>query len=177
MTLPVDTWVQLTGWALIHSVWQAAAVALALAVALRVFRSRSAELRYALACTGLLVAIAAPILTVALSERSSRTPSEVRATREDLVSGSSSSPQIAAVEDGSRQQTTAVASPAVLDDWLPAVVWTWLAGVTLLLVRSAGGFWHVRRLRLQSLTVAPSPLQATADRVACASKPHSASSS
>jgi len=167
MNPPIDTWVQLTGWALIHSVWQAAAVALALAATLRVFRTRSAEIRYALACTGLLLAIAAPVLTVAVANPSAVPTSEIPAAREALpLSGGPASPQIAALEDGARPEPNVTGSRQLLDDWLPTVVWTWLACVAVLLVRYAGGFWHVRRLRLHSSNVAPSTWQATAERVA-----------
>jgi beta-lactamase regulating signal transducer with metallopeptidase domain len=56
--------------------------------------------------------------------------------------------------------------PGDIDAWLPAIVFVWLAGVAMLLVRMAGGLWHVRRLQVLSLAVAPSRWQAAAERIA-----------
>ena len=53
-----------------------------------------------------------------------------------------------------------------LDAWLSFVVWGWLAGVTLLLARFAGGCWRVHRLRVAALAEAVSPWQAASERLA-----------
>ncbi len=45
--------VQKLGWTLLHFIWQAAVVALLLAILLRVLRKSTANLRYILACLSL----------------------------------------------------------------------------------------------------------------------------
>ncbi|MCY1017955.1 M56 family metallopeptidase [Pyxidicoccus sp. MSG2] len=51
------------GWALLHSLWQGALVALLLAVALATVGRRAAHARYALACGALLLSFALPAVT------------------------------------------------------------------------------------------------------------------
>src|SRR6476469_6097017 len=55
--------VVLIGWSLVHSPWQGVLVALVVAVVLRANRRSSAETRYAIAGTGLMVMLACPIVT------------------------------------------------------------------------------------------------------------------
>src|SRR4051812_24592888 len=53
----------IVGWTLIHFVWQACAIALPVAAVLRLTARRSANVRYLVACAGLVAMLAAPILT------------------------------------------------------------------------------------------------------------------
>jgi beta-lactamase regulating signal transducer with metallopeptidase domain len=53
-----------------------------------------------------------------------------------------------------------------VDTWLPFVVLVWSAGVSLLLVRMAGGLWLVRRLQVLSLAQAASAWQVAGERLA-----------
>ena len=77
------------------------------------------------------------------------------------------------VNDASKSPVSrqAVPAPAAARAWnagrfLPAIVWVWLAGVTMLIARLAGGCWRVHRLRTAA-TVAPlSSWQSTAERLA-----------
>ena len=54
MTTELQLFVEAMGWTLLHSLWQASAIALAVAGALRWMRQRSPQSRYALVCVGLL---------------------------------------------------------------------------------------------------------------------------
>ena len=56
-------YLQTAGWALIHFVWQGAAIAAVIAVALRLLERRSANARYIVACAGLVAMLAAPAVT------------------------------------------------------------------------------------------------------------------
>jgi len=56
--------VQKLGWTLIHFVWQAAAVALLLAIVLKLLRKSSANLRYMLACLALTLMVLLPVMTM-----------------------------------------------------------------------------------------------------------------
>jgi len=56
-------WSQRLGWSLVHFLWQGLVIAAMSSVAMAALRRRSARLRYALACTALLVMAAAPAVT------------------------------------------------------------------------------------------------------------------
>ena len=57
---------QTAGWALIHFVWQGAAIAAVIATALHLLARRSANARYIVACAGLVAMLAAPAVTARL---------------------------------------------------------------------------------------------------------------
>ena len=55
--------VRLLGWALLHFIWEGAAIALLLSLTLFLSRSRSSNLRYTAACFALLIMAACPFAT------------------------------------------------------------------------------------------------------------------
>ena len=57
---------QTIGWALIHFVWQGAAIAAVASALLTIARRRSSSVRYAIACVGLAAMLAAPLLSARL---------------------------------------------------------------------------------------------------------------
>ena len=60
--------VQRIGWTLVHFLWQGAAVAVVLAVVLRILRNSSANLRYVISCTALLLMVVLPVITFQLGK-------------------------------------------------------------------------------------------------------------
>ena len=58
--------VQRLGWTLVHFIWQATAVAIILAIVLRLLRKSSANLRYITCCTALVLIVLMPIVTIKL---------------------------------------------------------------------------------------------------------------
>ncbi|MEO0470993.1 MAG: hypothetical protein AAF206_15305, partial [Bacteroidota bacterium] len=52
-----SNWGHALGWTLIHSLWQLSLIAALLAILLRFFRKKSAQLRYFLSLGGLVVAL------------------------------------------------------------------------------------------------------------------------
>ena len=54
----MNPWIEVTGWTLIHFVWQGTLLALATAAALGLCRRSAAEVRYAIACLGLTAMLA-----------------------------------------------------------------------------------------------------------------------
>ncbi len=54
------------GWMLVHVLWQATAVALLLAVFLRLLRNASANVRYGAACSALALMVVLPLVTMRL---------------------------------------------------------------------------------------------------------------
>src|ERR671931_573165 len=59
----MNAFVQIAGWTLIHFLWQGAAIGWFAAAALRLCRRRSGNLRYLVACGGLMAMLAAPAAT------------------------------------------------------------------------------------------------------------------
>ena len=161
----MSSWTHVVGWTLIHFVWQGLVLAVAAAAALRLYSHRAANSRYAIACVVLAAMLASAAVTAF-----------VLATRDVTVapvvhfSQAPAAPVIAST--GSRSWTDndifsiRSVSSAHIDALLPVIVFVWLAGVTMLLVRMAGGLWHVRRLQVLSLAASPSRWQAAAERIA-----------
>lgn len=156
-------WIDITGWTLLHFVWQGALLGLAVAGILWLCRRRSANARYAAASGGLVALLAAPVVTAAVLWQAARAaepvgPANRTATRA-LGSGSTGGRAIVA-----RDSMDAV--HARLAAALPAVVTVWLAGVSLLLVRMGGGVWRVHRLHEAGLAAPVSRWQEVAARLA-----------
>ena len=156
-------WIDVTGWTLLHFVWQGALLGLAVAGILWLCRRRSADSRYAVASGGLLALLAAPVVTAAVLWQAARAPEPFgpangTATRA-LGSGSTGGHALVA-----RDSMDAV--HARLAAALPAVVAIWLAGVSLLLVRMGGGVWRVHRLHEAGLAAPVSRWQEMAARLA-----------
>lgn len=132
------------GWALVHFLWQGAVIALLLGLANFVFRRASANLRYVFACVAMLLMLAASVTTLVWLGVSSPAGSAApfggfeSALRPSGISGAT--------------HATAVGAPVLkfeqwLDQHLTTLVWLWLAGVTLLSLRTAGGWIVAQRLK------------------------------
>ena len=163
----MNPWMQATGWTLIHFVWQGGLLALATAVGLRLCRRRSSEARYAIACAGLTAMLAAPVVTTAFF----RTPDSALVSRGSVLAAVPGSEAVVTVPRGSTDEVSSPANAAPtgairLDAVLPVVVWGWLAGVTALLARFAGGCWRVHRLRAAALAETVSQWQSASERLA-----------
>jgi beta-lactamase regulating signal transducer with metallopeptidase domain len=114
---------------LLCSLWQGALVALALAVALRVLRRAAPASRYVVACSALVALLVAPVLTFASIHRA------LAATARRAL------PPLPLLG----------APPAPPQAYLPLLVSAaWAAGVSLMLLRLAGGHLRVRRLVAES---------------------------
>src|SRR4051812_30064142 len=62
---------QRLGWALVHSLWQGAAIALAMAVALRLLRKGSPQVRWLFSSAAFAVLAVSPFLTACLVDTDS----------------------------------------------------------------------------------------------------------
>lgn len=156
-------WIDITGWTLLHFVWQGALLGLAVAGILWLCRRRSANARYAVASGGLVALLAAPVVTVAFLWQAARATEPFGAANRTATRalGSSSTGGHALVVRDSMD-----AVHARLAASLPAVVAIWLAGVSLLLVRMGGGLWRVHRLYEAGLAAPVSRWQEMAARLA-----------
>jgi beta-lactamase regulating signal transducer with metallopeptidase domain len=140
------------GWALVHFVWQGAALAALAAVMLRRLRRRTAAVRYLAACAALAAMVAAPVATLSLVP-----PAPVAAHRDAGEAGPGPEPMAAVVS--AQPAADALAAPVLPRDasWaarlasaiepvLPPVVLAWLIGALGVSVWYAGGWVWVRRL-------------------------------
>jgi beta-lactamase regulating signal transducer with metallopeptidase domain len=165
-TFLTDGLIEGLGWALVHSVWQCALVALAYASFAALAARASAQTHYLAGCAALLLMLALPAATVYVNLNSAAPPSPAERaadfahapdegqTRAHAPAGGESAPPAQAPEgraEGAR-------GPARLRSWAarsvasfaPWLVSLWLSGVMLVAARSCGGWLAVRRLRLSA---------------------------
>ena len=147
------------GWTLVHFLWQAAVVAMLLAVFLRLLRKSSANLRYLAACSALLLMVVLPVATMQFIE----VPGPAAEAGPLPTASSAIAPPtaIGVVEemaplsqtpDSPQNVNPATAIPwneriaSVLEPALPYVVLGWLAGVFGLSAWHLGGWMQLQRL-------------------------------
>jgi len=157
--------VQKLGWTLLYFVWQAAAVALILAILLRVLRRSTANSRYIVACSALGLMVLLPAVTIHLVPVSaSSSPANIAAFVLPAEPMSEISPaETRASEQLPEPQGVGVASwkqraAALLEPALPYAVLGWLIGVVLLAVWHLGGWAQLQRLKRRIVNEADSPL-------------------
>jgi beta-lactamase regulating signal transducer with metallopeptidase domain len=162
-------WQHAVGWALIHSLWQGAAIAAALAAALRLLRRARPEARYLASCAALALMVAAPAATgawmaadgerVAASSLAGEVaPPAWRGVHLTLAGGAD------AVATGGGDAGAPAWMPRVdVERLVPGLVAAWAAGVVLLTLRLLGGWLWVRRLARRSVAAVPPEWAATVD--------------
>ena len=178
-TGPLAPVLQAVGWALLHLVWQGAAIAAALALLLALLPSRSAGVRYVLASAALALVVVVGVLT-AMRSYTSIVPAAATA-RTPPVAPAHARP-VALVHDHAPVAAPSAAEIVVAtfapgrvaslpDPWraandaLPAVVSLWLAGVTLLSLRLIVQWLRARRLATENAQPACEPWLAMARRL------------
>ena len=140
-------------WALVHFVWQGAAIALAAFVAGYALRKRRPEARYAVYCGALLLMLAAPAATFYA----------VRLPSIDLPVGAAMMSAREAPAGAPTLAHTSATAPEITG--LPVLVTIWLAGVTLLTLRSFGGWVLAQRLKIWKTSPAPSSVLCAGERL------------
>ena len=166
----MNPWIDVAGWSLVHFLWEGAAIG-AIAVALLwLFRDRSPQARYALACAALVAMLAAPPITAGILSRSIVVIAPA-ATRERAAAAVDSS----AMPDArsyvlnafmARTASNVDLTPGGTQAWLPLVVVLWIIGVAVFLLRLLGGWWRISRLQRTSRAAAPSVWADAAARIA-----------
>jgi beta-lactamase regulating signal transducer with metallopeptidase domain len=136
---------QTLGWTLLHFVWQGAALAALLAVAMAVCRSASA--RYALAVGALVLMIACPVATFSWMQR--QTSPAVRSGAQGGLSwvGAHAVNAVASAPSGAPAAESRTEQPTGML-WL---VEAWFLGVLLLSLRTAGGLLVIARMRRKEI--------------------------
>ena len=150
--------IQKLGWTLLHFVWQAAVIALLLAILLRVLRKSTANLRYIIACLALALIVLLPAITIKL------VPVSVPQSAGHIEPAPA--PAVLSIEEMAAAETIIVEEPEQLesvapisaDSWkqravdtlepaLPYIVSGWLFGVLGLSIWHLGGWTQLQRLK------------------------------
>jgi beta-lactamase regulating signal transducer with metallopeptidase domain/peptidoglycan/xylan/chitin deacetylase (PgdA/CDA1 family) len=159
-----------SGWALVHFVWQGALVAILYACADALAARASSDVRYALALSTLALMLLLPVFTAGLAlnsprglfarEESSAVGGRAADARErtrarggrDAAGGTLSEGDASEFE--SKSSGVRLWAGERLSEFVPWLVFAWLAGVALLATRAVGGWLLVRRLRRSAEPVA-----------------------
>jgi beta-lactamase regulating signal transducer with metallopeptidase domain len=153
-------------WTLIHFCWQAAAVAAAYRALSVALARRSAEARYTAALTSLLVMLVLAVGTFAWEFRPDSTLAPLASTAANLAAPLAGDfPRIAAPGFIASQHDAAHITLATMLPWIDGF---WLVGVLALSIRSLGGWWYLRRLRLSAIAQPPAAVRASFDRLCTA---------
>ena len=154
--------IQRLGWTLLHLVWQAAAIALLLAILLSALRKASANLRYTIACLALGLIVLLPAVTMQLvgvsvaqppAAVSEPAPAPVALPAEPIREMPIA--EMPVVEKRAKVERVATVTMVPwrqragehLESALPYVVSGWLLGVFALSLWNLGGWTQLQRLR------------------------------
>jgi beta-lactamase regulating signal transducer with metallopeptidase domain len=148
--MPLAFPIERLGWVLLHFVWQAAVLAMILAIALRSMKRSPSLLRYVSACTILVLMALAPIVTFlllptnrAFDDRPLLVPDAALDNLPAFVGKTLPSSVVAA----SRGHNEFIRGAQMwLADKMPPLVAIWCAGAALMLARQIGAWIYLRRL-------------------------------
>jgi beta-lactamase regulating signal transducer with metallopeptidase domain len=156
---------QAIAWTLIHFCWQAIFIAVVYRALSAAIARRSSDTRYLVALSALLLMLASAVITFAWELRPQST------TTAALIADSASTPHATFVGDFPRSVAPGIVAirqipeRVTLASLLPWIDGAWLIGVFALSMRSLGGWWYLRRLRLASTIEAPSAVCAAFQRI------------
>lgn len=133
------------GWALVHSIWQGLVVVLLAKLALQFIPANRANLRYAVALSGLVLIFLGGLVTVSLL-----------LPEEQGVHAVSSYYTVLPAPVLEAPSSTVLVREAArfLDAQMPLIVAFWMAGVMLFTMRLAVGWTYISRLRATAVPVA-----------------------
>ncbi|MCO6480512.1 MAG: M48 family metalloprotease [Phaeodactylibacter sp.] len=140
-----DSLAEALGWALLHSLWQGAAIALLLAVGLILARGLSAKVRYRLALSAMLVLLLACISTFAWIYEPGPAPNEEVTLLFSATQGAPSGIPASAAGEAAHDHPAVYLS--YFEQHLPLLVTGWLLGVLLLGLRMLGEIAYIQHLR------------------------------
>ncbi len=136
-------WIDAIGWALLHSLWEGAAVALALACVLGLLQRASSQVRYLAACAAMVLLIALPAFALRRSEAIVSNATVRRAL--DRASPRFETSSVSEPDDASGKRRPWNWVVDVPRPFFPAVVASWAAGIALCSLRLLGGWVQARR--------------------------------
>jgi beta-lactamase regulating signal transducer with metallopeptidase domain len=137
-----SSWVDAIGWMLLHSLWQAAVVAIALDVVLRFLRQAPARARYLAACLAMTLIVALPAASLRRPEMIPSVEPTARVVDPEEPVRGFVFPEIV--------ETRATRPPGLsfvgrLRPMLPTIVGLWMVGTGVFSLRLLGGWILARR--------------------------------
>ena len=157
---------QAIAWTLIHFCWQAVFIAAVYRVFSVAIARRSSQTRYLVALSALLLMLGSAIATFAWEMRPDAPVASIADSASNLSTSiaadfpHSTAPTVAAIHSAPERLTLASLLP-----WIDGL---WFIGVFALSIRSLGGWWYLRRLRLASTGEPPAPVRAAFERISSA---------
>src|SRR5690348_8171238 len=150
ISVPATHWlVAAVGWAIVHSLWQGAAIGIATAVGLRALARHSAASRYLVACVG-LAAIAVAWIATAAAHAGTASPGRdaVSPAASTIVRAAAATrPVVMAPFISTRVAATATNWRPAPESWSTVIVAVWLIGVCVMALRLGFGWYRIQRLR------------------------------
>ncbi|MBE0535554.1 MAG: carboxypeptidase regulatory-like domain-containing protein [Phycisphaerae bacterium] len=151
--------------ALLHTLWQAPAVAAALYLLLKTVVTRNADLRYNLAAAALALIVICPMLTFGvLNHQSHPAPAAIVTNPDPDITPAIPAPERTTLTQAtiSNAYTPApAAAPTV--DWHRPMISLWLAGVAFMLCRAAWMVYGASRLKQSCTPVSDTHLETLLD--------------
>lgn len=148
MNLLSQETIQALGWTILHSLWQAALIAILLVISLIILRKNSSKMRYFVTSLAMLTVLMVSIITFISINRF-----------QSHQSSASDSPMIAIPEGQVMEITVEKTSSGIpfyqtlnhfgiyFEQHLPLIVSIWFIGVVLLALRFLGAFAYLQRLK------------------------------
>ncbi len=150
--------IQKLGWTLVHFIWQAAVIAILVAILLKVLRKSTANLRYIFACLALGLIVLLPVITIQLipvsvphlSTHIEPAPAPAVLSIEEMPAA-----ETIIVEEPMQPESVTLVSAVswkqravdTLEPALPYIVSGWLFGVFGLSLWHLGGWSQLQRLK------------------------------
>lgn len=154
------------GWTLIHSCWQISVIGLLLLLSLRVLKNASANLRYSVSITAMILLVALPAATFFSFKSVSMVKTEANFTKtvensksQSLETTRETNENLNALEEiPDFEKDNEIISEnefagfqnqikSSLNKFLPYLVWAWFLGVLLFSFRFCGGIWKVHQFK------------------------------
>jgi beta-lactamase regulating signal transducer with metallopeptidase domain/peptidoglycan/xylan/chitin deacetylase (PgdA/CDA1 family) len=162
--------VQDLGWTLIHSVWQIALISAALFLALKAFINLSAETRYLLSVSALVLAFILPVMTfIQFSGSPARSISADAGYKQTIPANTDVNRLPSEAAEAPAGDTAAIPSPGLapflsfaflqnffdrnLAHRIPLAVGLWLLGLALFTLRLTGGIWQLHRYKTREVSL------------------------
>ena len=137
---------QSLGWTIVHSLWQAGAVAFVLWLVLKLFKNSSSQWKYTAGVVALIGLVLISTLTFSVVWRSL---DQAGVSQGDIpssmVAGHAAAPVSASLLEVLRQ---------FVDRHMQLLVFFWAIGVVFLILRMAGGLFYNHRLKIKDVSLA-----------------------
>jgi protein involved in polysaccharide export with SLBB domain/beta-lactamase regulating signal transducer with metallopeptidase domain len=162
---------QRLGWTLVHSVWQGAAIALLVAIALAMLGRRSSQARYLVSCGGLLLMFAALFVTFfvlpgPIVRHDVKMPTAVANSQTPTIQMFTAPANIAT--PAPQAQTLAQR----LQLLLPLCAALWIIGIAIISIRHVGGWVRVQQLRQRATPLVGQPWDELMSRICAQLRVH-----